>query len=78
MGGKATNVDDDDEDNDEATDVDDDDEDDDNESDHSDSDDNTNDGRNNMHRVTINVKDEVISSPKSNMPTGVGAQDEVR
>jgi hypothetical protein len=71
-GGKATDVDDDDEDegNDESDDTDSDNDDDDNESDDFDSDDNT-------RRVTINVKDEVISSPKSNMSTGVGAQNEV-
>jgi hypothetical protein len=72
-GGKATDVDDDDEDegDDESDDTDSDNDDDDDESDDSDSDDNT-------RRVTINVKDEVISSPKSNMSTGVGAQNEVR
>jgi hypothetical protein len=66
-------VDDDDEDegDDKSDDTDSDNDEDDDESNDSDSDDNT-------RRVTINVKDEVISSPKSNMFTGVGAQNEVR
>jgi hypothetical protein len=63
--------DDEDEGNDKSDDTDSDNDEDDDESDDSDGDDNT-------RRVTINVKDEVISSPKSNMSTGVGAQNEVR
>jgi hypothetical protein len=78
VGGKAADMDDDDDDDDEATDVDDDDDDDNYNSDDSDSDDDNDDGCNNTRRVTINVKDEVISSPKSSMPTGVGAQGKVR
>jgi hypothetical protein len=72
-GEEATDVDDDDEDegDDKSDDTDSDNDEDDDESNDSDSDDNT-------RRVTINVKDEVISSPKSNMFTGVGAQNEVR
>jgi hypothetical protein len=78
VGGKATDVNNGDEDDNESDDSNSDNDEDDDESDGSNSDNNIDDGCNNTHRVTINVNNEVISSPKSNMPTGVGAQDEVR
>ena len=63
----------------EDSDSDDDDTEDDDEVDSEDSDsddDDTYDKRSNARKVTINVKDEVISSPEPNEPTGVGVQDE--